>query len=85
MGGGGSGKSIFVGQKIIERCVREPGHMVLVFRKVERSVRKSCFEQMKNQVMQLYPDEVEMIPKGESSGMYIKFKNGSTIYFSGMD
>lgn len=26
MGGGGSGKSIFAGRKVLERCVSEPGH-----------------------------------------------------------
>ena len=33
-GGGGSGKSIFAGRYILERCTTEPGHRWLVVRKV---------------------------------------------------
>ena len=84
-GGGGSGKSIFAGQKIIERCVSEPGHRFLVVRKVGKSLRQSCFAQLKEQVMDMYPDEVAKIPQGESGDMYILFKNGSQILFSGLD
>ena len=84
-GGGGSGKSIFAGQKVIERSVSEPGHRFLVVRKVAKSLRQSCFRQLAEQAMELYPEEVEKIPKGESGDMYIKFKNGSEILFSGLD
>ena len=84
-GGGGSGKSIFSGQKIIERCVAEPGHRFLVVRKVGKSLRQSCFKQLCEQVMEYYPEEVEKIPKGQSGDMYILFKNGSEILFSGLD
>lgn len=84
-GGGGSGKSIFAGQKIIERSVSEPGHRFLVVRKVAKSLRQSCFRQLAEQTMELYPEEIEKIPKGESGDMYIKFKNGSEILFSGLD
>lgn len=84
-GGGGSGKSIFAGQKVIERSVSEPGHRFLVVRKVAKSLRQSCFWQLAEQAMELYPEEVEKIPKGESGDMYIKFKNGSEILFSGLD
>lgn len=48
-GGGGSGKSIFSGRKILERVTTEPGHRWLVCRKVGRTLRESCFEQLKNQ------------------------------------
>jgi len=39
-GGGGSGKSIFAGRKILERATSEPGHRVLVVRKVARTIAK---------------------------------------------
>ena len=42
-GGGGSGKSIFAGRKILERCATEPGHRWLVCRKVGRTLRHSCW------------------------------------------
>ena len=46
MGGGGSGKSIFAGRKILERCTTEPGHRALVVRKVYNTIFNSCFEQL---------------------------------------
>ena len=39
-GGGGSGKSIFAGRKVLERAVNEPGHRFLVCRKVARTLRE---------------------------------------------
>ena len=84
-GGGGSGKSIFAGRKVLERAATEPGHRVLVCRKVARSIRKSCFDQLKDQAYTYYADQIAFIPKGENSDMYIRFKNGSVIFFSGLD
>ena len=84
-GGGGSGKSIFAGRKVLERCSTEPGHKWLVARKVDKTLRRSCFDQLKAQAYEYYPDAIDYIPKGESSDMYIKFKNGSIIIFSGLD
>lgn len=84
-GGGGSGKSIFAGRKVLERATTEPGHRVLVCRKVGKSVRESCFEQLKSQAYEYYADCVEFIPRGKNSDMYIKLKNGSEILFAGLD
>ena len=42
-GGGGSGKSIFAGRKVLERVTTEPGHRWLVCRKVARTLRQSCW------------------------------------------
>ena len=84
-GGGGSGKSIFAGQKIIERCVSEPGHRFLVVRKVAKTLRQSCFHQLAEQARDLYPEEIRMIPRGQSGDMYISFLNGSEILFAGLD
>ena len=82
MGGGGSGKSIFAGRKILERAVSEPGHRFLVCRKVGKSLRESCFQQLAGQAMEHYPDAGVRVMRGE---MRIKFKNGSEIIFSGLD
>lgn len=84
-GGGGSGKSIFAGRKILERVTSEPGHRFLVTRKVAKTIRHSCFDQLREQAYTYYPEHVAYIPKGESSDMYIRFKNGSTIFFAGLD
>lgn len=84
-GGGGSGKSIFAGRKILERVTSEPGHRWLVVRKVARTLRESCFEQLRGQATEYYRDEIEHIPRGKGSDMYIKFRNGSEIIFAGLD
>lgn len=81
-GGGGSGKSIFAGQKILERVTSEPGHRWLVCRKVAKTLRDSCFAQLCGQVKQDYPDSGYKINK---SDMSISFANGSVILFAGLD
>lgn len=86
MGGGGSGKSIFAGYKIIERCSTEAGHRWLVCRKVANTIRKSCFDQLVGQIYaegnEDYAERVDRIYKGD---MRIVFKNGSEIMFAGLD
>lgn len=81
-GGGGSGKSIFAGQKVLERCTSEAGHRWLVCRKVARTLRESCFEQLCGQIGEYYPDSGAKINK---SDMTITFANGSKIIFVGLD
>ena len=81
-GGGGSGKSIFAGRKILDRCVHEPGHRILVCRKVARTLRESCFEQLKRQIEQHYSHVGATVVK---SNMTISFPNGSQIIMAGLD
>lgn len=81
-GGGGSGKSIFAGRKVLERVTSEPGHRWLVCRKVARTLRESCFKQLVSQVTEYYPDSGYRINK---SDMVISFANGSEILFAGLD
>lgn len=81
-GGGGSGKSIFAGRKELERCVSEPKHRILVCRKVARTLRESCFAQLRGQIAQHYPNCGAVVSKGE---MRIAFPNGSEILFAGLD
>lgn len=82
MGGGGSGKSIFAGRKVLERCATEPGHRWLVCRKVARTLRESCFRQLAGQAKEFYGAEVAKIYTGD---MRITFVNGSEILFAGLD
>ena len=84
-GSAGSGKSVFAADKILERCTTEPGHRMLVVRKVEKTLRETCFDMLKKRGMKFYADAIEKIPQGKSSAMYITFKNGSEIIFSGLD
>ena len=81
-GGGGSGKSIFAGRKILERAITEPGHRFLVCRKVARTLRESCFKQLIGQLMDFYPDSGY---KANKSDLAISFRNGSEIIFAGLD
>lgn len=81
-GGGGSGKSIFAGRKVLERCVSEPGHRILVCRKVARTLRESCFAQLRGQIAEHYPDCGARVAKGD---LRISFPNGSEILFAGLD
>ncbi len=81
-GGGGSGKSIFAGRKILERCVHEPGHRILVCRKVARTLRESCLAQLRRQLARHYPDSGAKI---KLSDMTISFPNGSEILMVGLD
>lgn len=81
-GGGGSGKSIFAGRKVLERCVSQGGHRLLVCRKVARTIRESCFMQLRSQIAQYYPG---MGIKPNLTEMSITFPNGSKILTSGLD
>lgn len=81
-GGGGSGKSIFAGRKILERCVSEPKHRFLVCRKVARTLRESCFAQLRGQIAEHYPNAGAVVAKGD---LRISFPNGSEILFAGLD
>ena len=81
-GGGGSGKSIFAGRKVLERATSEPGHRFLVVRKVARTLRESCFKQLSGQTKSYYPSSGYKI---NQSDMRITFENGSEILFAGLD
>lgn len=82
MGGGGSGKSIFAGEKVLARVTSEPGHRWLVCRKVARTMRESVFRQLVSQAKENYP---EMGLKQNKSEMVMEFDNGSQIIFAGLD
>ena len=81
-GGGGSGKSIFAGRKVLERVTTEPGHRFLVCRKVAKTLRESCFEQLIGQNADYYPESGMKVNK---SDMVMTFRNGSKIIFAGLD
>lgn len=81
-GGGGSGKSIFAGRKVLERVTMEPGHRWLVCRKVARTLRDSCFAQLVGQLSAHYPGSGAKINR---SDLRIAFPNGSEVLFAGLD
>ena len=81
-GGGGSGKSIFAGRKVLERVTSETGHRWLVCRKVAKTLRDSCFAQLRGQIAEHYPSAGAKV---NISDMRIVFPNGSEILFAGLD
>lgn len=83
MGGGGSGKSIFAGQKILRRFTTESGHRILVVRKVAKTLRESCFQQLKSQIIENYNHKLFDINKTDMRIVYNK--NGNEILFAGLD
>lgn len=67
---------------MLERCISEPGHRFLVCRKVGRTLRESCFAQLRGQLSDHYPDCGAVVYRGD---MRIVFPNGSEILFAGLD
>jgi phage terminase large subunit len=82
VGGGGSGKSIFAGRKLLHRMETERGHRFLICRKVARTLRESCFQQIRSQISEHYNYADYEINKTD---MRITHKNGNEIIFSGLD
>lgn len=82
-GGGGSGKSIFAGRKLLERCVAERGHRFLVCRKVGKTIRDSCFAQLVGQIREYFPGVDVKINRGDMAISFPATK--SEILFSGLD
>lgn len=85
MGGGGSGKSIFAGRKVLERVTSESGHRYLVVRKVAKTLRESCFRQLVSQAYQYYRGALAEEHPINRSDMRMRFSNGSEILFAGLD
>lgn len=86
-GGGGSGKSILAGSKILERCWTERPHRFLVCRKVGKDIEGSCFNQLKGQLSDYYPDKVlgrDYKINSSNARQRILFSNGNEIVFSGL-
>lgn len=81
-GGGGSGKSIFAGRKVLERVTSEPCHRWLVCRKVAKTIKESCFKQLISQINEYYPECGAQI---NWSDLSIKFPNQSEILTAGLD
>lgn len=85
MGGGGSGKSVFITQKIILRMLTEKNHRFLVLRKVAKTLRESVFTEIKKTIYRWGLQQLFKIPKGTSSELHITCVNGNEILFAGLD
>lgn len=82
-GGAGSGKSYFAGQKILSRLVSEKGHRFLLVRKVHRTIKKSQFQLLKDQIYSWGTDKYFGF---NNSDYTITYKpNGNEIISCGVD
>ena len=80
-GGGSSGKSVFAARKVIERVMCEPGHRYLVMRKVANTIKKSCWQEILDQLAEFYPGQYRI----NKTDLTIYCSNGSLIWFVGLD
>jgi phage terminase large subunit len=82
-GGGGSGKSYFACQKIIYRILTEKNHKFLIVRKVQRTLRHSCFYQI---ISILHNWNIYKLAQVNKTDLEITFPDfNSSIIFAGCD
>ena len=88
MGGGGSGKSIFAGQKQLYRLIKESNpkqiHRILAIRKVAKTIRQSVWAQLKQQRLD-FDDNLDNWYKNESDMILRYIPNGNEIICVGLD
>jgi len=83
VGGAGSGKSVFAAQKIVKRIVKEKGHKIAIFRRIAKTLKGSCFEE----VLGIIHDwNLSKLFKVNLSDLTITFiPNGNRVVFLGLD
>lgn len=83
VGGGGSGKSVYCGQKRLYRCLTEDGHRFLIVRKVAKTLRESVFALLRGLISDWGMADLFEVNK---SDMTITCKlNGNQFLFAGLD
>lgn len=80
-GGAGSGKSVFVTQKLVYKCLKSK-RKCLVVRKIGATIRASIFEEFKSRL-----NEMGLLGycKINKTDMTIELPNGSIFLFRGLD
>jgi phage terminase large subunit len=81
-GSAGSGKSVFITQKILKRVIEEKGHKFLVIRKVGKTLRESVFAEFRNTISTWGLTQLFNVNKTD---MAITCLNGNQIIFAGLD
>ncbi len=82
-GGAGSGKSMFIAQRLLMRTLGEPGHKTLVVRKVAKTNRHSTFALIVGIISSW---KVMALFKVNKSDMEILCEgNGNQVIFTGLD
>lgn len=82
LGGAGSGKSVFLTQRTVLRVLREPGHRILVVRKVASTLRNSVYRLFKDVISDWGMSHLFTF---SDSYLSIRAINGSEIIFVGLD
>ena len=81
-GGAGSGKSVFIAQRYIYRCLREPYFRLVYCRKIANTIRNSQFQLFKDLISRSGLDQFFNI---KESNMEIICKNGNNMVAFGLD
>ena len=81
-GGAGSGKSYHSALKIIQRCLNEKGHRILLVRKVARTIKESVFKIIYDILLQ---HDLLSIVSVNLTDKSFKFSNGNEIITTGLD
>lgn len=81
-GGAGSGKSVFIAQRYIYRCLNEPYFRLIYCRKVANSIRSSQFLLFKDLISRSGLDQFFHIKEGT---MEIECANGNKMIAHGLD
>jgi phage terminase large subunit len=84
-GGAGSGKSVFVGQKIVYRMLTEKNHKFLVVRKVEVIIRESARAEIIGAIESMGLQTLFRYTTAPTGEMTISCVNGNKILFRGLD
>lgn len=81
-GGAGSGKSVFVAQWLVLKCIQEVGHRFLIVRKVANTHRYSTFALIRQIISELALESFFIINKTD---LTITCANGNQFVFLGLD
>lgn len=81
-GGAGSGKSVFIAQRYLYRCLKEPYFRLLFSRKVARTIRNSQFQLFKDLIERAGMQQFFTV---KESTMEIICGNGNMMIAVGMD
>lgn len=81
-GGGGSGKSFGIAEILVYRMVAEEGHKMLIIRKVDNTLRDSCFALIK-EIIHLYGVQ-DLFNINKSDMTITNIYNGNQMIFKGL-
>ena len=81
-GGAGSGKSVFVFQKMVLKMLKYPNRICLVIRKINNTLKDSCFALVKSILSDWHIYEQCKVNKTD---LTIELPNGGLFLFKGLD